>query len=118
MQREWCSLGGKLFPYSNPARIFRVAMKSAQIRTNIRIVKIPARTLLEAEFAEFQNVVLANVAVRWRHFFTRQRIEHGFLSGASLFSEPSAGCEKFLEANQRARVQWKLEQEFAEFEQK
>jgi hypothetical protein len=54
----------------------------------------------------------------------RQSLEHSFLPGASLSSNPacaakaSATCEKFLQANQRARVQWKLEQEFAAFEQK
>jgi len=67
----------------------------------------------------------------------RQSLEHSFLAGASLWSEAqayhpvsacasdraasasvSAGCQKFLDANDRARVQWKLEQEFAAFEAK
>lgn len=63
----------------------------------------------------------------------RQSLEHSFLPGASLWSQAntpvtacaggpaakaSAACEKFLEANQRARIQWQLEREFAEFEHK
>jgi adenosine deaminase len=67
----------------------------------------------------------------------RQSLEHSFLAGASLWSDAQAfhpitacasdrpegarvstGCEKFLDANDRARVQWKLEKEFAEFEKK
>ena len=32
--------------------------------------------------------------------------------------KPSAGCEEFLTANERARMQWKLEGEFAKFEKK
>jgi adenosine deaminase len=67
---------------------------------------------------------------------TRQSVEHSFLPGQSLWTEtrisfravpacaadrggtakPSAGCAKFLEANERAREQWKLEAAFAEFE--
>ena len=67
---------------------------------------------------------------------TRQSVEHSFLPGQSLWAEtrtafrpvascasdktgtvkPSAGCAKFLEANERAREQWKLEAAFAEFE--
>lgn len=67
---------------------------------------------------------------------TRQSIEHSFLPGQSLWAEtkagfrpvaacasgssgqekPSAACAKFLAANQRAREQWKLETEFANFE--
>jgi adenosine deaminase len=67
----------------------------------------------------------------------RASLEHGFLAGASLFSDAQAfhpvtpcaddhpeaarvspGCQRFLDANDRARVQWKLEQEFAKFESK
>ena len=66
----------------------------------------------------------------------RQSLEHSFLAGASLWSDPQAyhpvtacagdrpaagvsvACEKFLDANDRAQVQWKLEQQFAEFEKK
>jgi adenosine deaminase len=72
----------------------------------------------------------------------RQSLEYSFLAGASLWSDHrgsdlqayhpvtacasdrpgtasvSAGCEKFLDANDRARVQWKLERDFAEFEEK
>jgi hypothetical protein len=67
---------------------------------------------------------------------TRQSVEHSFLPGQSLWTEtkaafrsvsacaadkagtakPSAGCTKFLEANERAREQWKLELAFADFE--
>jgi len=67
----------------------------------------------------------------------RQSLEHSFLAGASLWSDAqkfrpvtacaggrdraasvSAGCQKFIDASDRARVQWKLEREFAEFETK
>ncbi len=68
----------------------------------------------------------------------RQSLEHSFLPGQSLWTEtklvfrktpacvsdtvgtekPSAGCEQFLAANERARMQWKLESEFAKFEKK
>jgi adenosine deaminase len=67
---------------------------------------------------------------------TRQSVEHSFLPGQSLWAETkisfrpaaacaadkagtgkaSAGCTKFLDANPRAREQWKLEAAFAEFE--
>jgi hypothetical protein len=65
----------------------------------------------------------------------RASLEHSFLAGASLWREgreaerapacedakptaehASARCEKFLDANKRARVQWQLESAFAEFE--
>jgi len=69
---------------------------------------------------------------------TRQSLEHSFLPGQSLWSDtklvfrmapacaadasavgqPSAACEAFLAANERARMQWKLEAEFAKFEKK
>ena len=67
----------------------------------------------------------------------RQSLEYSFLAGAGLWSDArafrpvtacagdhpeaagvSAGCKKFLDANDRARVQWKSEREFAEFEKK
>jgi adenosine deaminase len=72
----------------------------------------------------------------------RQSLEHSFLAGASVWSDAqgtdgrvfhpvtacagdrpevarvSAGCQKFLDASDRARVQWNLEREFAEFETK
>ena len=72
----------------------------------------------------------------------RQSLEHSFLAGASLWFDAqesdaqayhpvtacagdrpgaagiSAGCKKFLDANDRARGQWKLERDFAEFEKK
>jgi len=67
---------------------------------------------------------------------TRQSVEHSFLPGESLWAETkstfrpvaacasdkagtekqSAGCATFLEANERAREQWKLEATFADFE--
>jgi adenosine deaminase len=70
--------------------------------------------------------------------FARQSLEHSFLPGQSLWTDtklvfrmvpactgdiagaekPSAGCEQFLAANERARTQWKLENEFAKFEKK
>ena len=58
----------------------------------------------------------------------RESLEHSFLPGLSLWSKhfqmveacvaagASSSCKKFLSANERARVQWKLEEEFAEFE--
>jgi adenosine deaminase len=68
----------------------------------------------------------------------RQSLEHSFLPGDSLWTDtklafrmappclsdapgaekPSAGCEQFLAANERARLQWKLEGEFVKFEKK
>jgi hypothetical protein len=70
--------------------------------------------------------------------FARQSLEHSFLPGQSLWTDtrlvfriapactgdtagadkPSAGCEMFLAASERARMQWKLENEFAKFEKK
>ncbi len=69
---------------------------------------------------------------------TRMSVEHSFLPGQSLWAstkstfrpvgacasdaatagKPSAGCSKFLEANEHAREQWKLEAAFGEFEKK
>jgi len=64
----------------------------------------------------------------------RQSLEHSFLPGESLWAatkpvfrtvaacagnaaeKPSAGCEKFLAASERAQQQWKLEREFSKFE--
>jgi hypothetical protein len=63
----------------------------------------------------------------------RQSLEHSFLPGASLWADgsktnevaqcagvhaesESAACKKFLDANEKARLEWKLEQEFAAFE--
>lgn len=68
----------------------------------------------------------------------RQSLEHSFLPGQSLWTEtkvvfrmkpacagdatgsakPSAACEGFLTANERARMQWQLESEFTKFEKK
>ncbi len=70
--------------------------------------------------------------------FARQSLEHSFLPGQSLWTDTrlvfrvspacagdlagaekrSAGCEQFLAANERARMQWKLEGEFVKFEKK
>jgi adenosine deaminase len=69
---------------------------------------------------------------------TRQSLEHSFLPGESLWADtkgsfraapacvsvvpgtakPSAGCARFLAANERAREQWRLEAAFAEFEKR
>jgi len=66
----------------------------------------------------------------------RQSLEHSFLPGQSLWADtrlvfriapscagdatgagkPSAACEQFLAANERAREQWKLESELMQFE--
>jgi adenosine deaminase len=67
----------------------------------------------------------------------RQSLEHSFMPGESLWNDcyeldrtsaceedktsggrVSSKCQKFLEANERARVQWMLEKAFAEFEKK
>jgi hypothetical protein len=67
----------------------------------------------------------------------RESLEHSFLPGVSLWADrqetrrvakcaggqagssgASAACGKFLDANEKARVQWKLEQEFTAFEKK
>lgn len=65
----------------------------------------------------------------------RQSLEHSFLPGESLWKadfritsacaidiphsdKNSTACQKFLGASEKARVQWKLEKEFEEFEQK
>jgi adenosine deaminase len=68
----------------------------------------------------------------------RQSLEHSFLPGGSLWADtklifrlapacmgdvpgadkPSAACEQYLSANERARMQWKLEGEFTKFEKK
>jgi hypothetical protein len=69
---------------------------------------------------------------------TRDSLEHSFLAGKSLWAEtkptyrpvaacatdamgkqePAAGCAKFLDANERAHEQWKLEAAFTEFEKR
>jgi adenosine deaminase len=66
----------------------------------------------------------------------RTGLEHIFLPGASLWREPdlftrpaaacaaesvgaakiSSGCSNFLDANEKAKEQWELEQRFKEFE--
>jgi adenosine deaminase len=64
----------------------------------------------------------------------RMSLEHSFLPGASVWAAGfrflpacandhpgakfSASCQKFLNANERAKMQWKLEEEFAGFEKK
>ncbi|MFZ1918575.1 MAG: adenosine deaminase [Terriglobales bacterium] len=67
----------------------------------------------------------------------RASLEHSFIPGASLWSDgravhraeaceeakssgenPPQKCGKFLDANERAHVQWELEKAFAEFEKK
>jgi len=69
---------------------------------------------------------------------TRMSIEHSFLPGESLWAstqgtfravtacaadspaaeKPSGSCAKFLAVSRRAKEQWKLEEEFAQFEKK
>ena len=65
----------------------------------------------------------------------RASLEHSFIPGASLWSDengihraeacgeaklfgeaPAQKCAKFLDANEKARVQWELEKAFADFE--
>jgi adenosine deaminase len=67
----------------------------------------------------------------------RQSLEHSFLPGFSLWRDtrqfravgaceadrtharsPSPACQNFLNANERARTQWKLEEDLSEFEAK
>jgi hypothetical protein len=65
----------------------------------------------------------------------RTSLEHAFIGGASLWrdgkafsvvkecesekagaTQPSAICQKFLDGSEKARLQWKLETEFRQFE--
>jgi len=63
----------------------------------------------------------------------RMSLEHSFLAGSSLWAsdvhpvavcandragagKASSACQRFLDANERAQMQWKLEEEFADFE--
>jgi adenosine deaminase len=67
----------------------------------------------------------------------RQSLEHSFLAGASLWSDvdstrtvaacasanvgavvPSSSCKRYLDSNDKARVQWTLEHDFADFEKR
>jgi len=65
----------------------------------------------------------------------RMSLEHSFLPGSSLWTDDfrpvaacandragagkiSTGCQRFLDANERAQTQWKLEEQFAGFEKK
>ena len=65
----------------------------------------------------------------------RQSLEHSFLPGESLWqngfriasqcaserpgnAKLSAACQKFIDGSERARMQWQLEKQFAEFENK
>lgn len=61
----------------------------------------------------------------------RLSLEYSFLPGASLWADTrnfrrastcarglSSSCEKFLDTSERARIQWKLEEEFAAFEKR
>jgi adenosine deaminase len=67
---------------------------------------------------------------------TRQSLEHSFLPGSSLWGstkgefrpvavcagglgrKPTRSCSEFLTGNEHAREQWKLENQFAEFEKR
>jgi adenosine deaminase len=67
----------------------------------------------------------------------RMSLEHSFLPGSSLWkptnefrpadacsgekpdaSSISSACQKYLDENEKARMQWRLEDEFAKFEKK
>ena len=66
----------------------------------------------------------------------RNSLEHSFIAGKSLWSDPaklvmtgecsgarpgatlSPKCRDFLERNEKARLQWKLEEELRRFEEK
>jgi len=66
---------------------------------------------------------------------SRMSLEHSFLAGSSLWAsefrqvaacandhagagKASNPCQRFLDANERAHAQWRLEDAFAEFEHK
>jgi adenosine deaminase len=65
----------------------------------------------------------------------RTSLEHAFIGGSSLWRDgnmsaavppcggkrpggdkPSAACQKFLDGSEKARLQWRLEAEFSQFE--
>ena len=65
----------------------------------------------------------------------RLSLEHSFVPGASLWRDtkgfqmvgacagsstgkPASACKKFIEGSERAKLQWKLEEQFADFERK
>jgi adenosine deaminase len=65
----------------------------------------------------------------------RQSLEHSFIPGESLWqsgfhmvsqcasdrpadAKISAACQKLLDSSEKARVQWQLEKQFADFENK
>jgi adenosine deaminase len=55
----------------------------------------------------------------------RRSLEHSFLPGAALregacasAGKPSDDCQRFLDGSEKARVQWKLEEEFRDFEKR
>jgi len=67
--------------------------------------------------------------------FARQSLVHNFLAGEGLWTsdfkmatscervsspsnKASPACQKFLDTNDKARLQWQLEEAFAEFESK
>jgi adenosine deaminase len=78
-----------------------------------------------------------NFSYRTMKAMARQSLEHSFLAGPSLWEDAanfqivpicasdrteskklSPGCEKYLAGSDRAKVQWELEKEFANFEKK
>jgi hypothetical protein len=95
-----------------------------------------ARSDMTQEYLRAEENYLFSYAELKR--MTRTSLEHSFLPGQSLWQEakgsfrptaacvadvpgiqkPSSGCAKFLEANERAREQWKLEASFAGFEKR
>jgi hypothetical protein len=93
-------------------------------------VKIPARILLEAGFAAprlffasfaiFGGLELLTAKIAKKSPSGKMPVRAGgpVTACAGAPGNVSSACQKFLEANERARVQWKLEREFTEFEHK
>lgn len=85
---------------------------------------------------EYQRAVETyNLSYATLKTFSRNSLQYSFLNGESLFSQykknklkqvcakshlkkPSPSCKKFLQENDKARLQWDLEKDFLKFEKK
>jgi adenosine deaminase len=86
---------------------------------------------------EYLRAVETYDAISYRDLkrMARLSLEHSFLPGASLWADTktyrmvsacgasatgkaASACEKFMESSERAKIQWKLEEEFANFEKR
>ena len=93
-----------------------------------------SRSDITAEYVRATQAYL--LTYRQLKQFARESLEHSFLSGVSLWadlqltstvpacasdrrgaSSPSDSCRSILDKSARARLQWKLESEFEDFEQ-